>query len=194
MRQFFRWASLVATLALTAHSEWSVGMALHLDWLSWLIPVAVDSYVMFSLLSGRDQPWALGLLWSSVVVGSIHGTTYGLTMLLGIGLGTALTLVLWRIDRILHEEIEARDFKRREDEAEQARREARAQREAALAARVTAPAPEVPAAPPVRTSREPEVPAPAVVIESVPEQRTATDEELDLIGRPIVEAGGVRRR
>lgn len=51
----------------------------------------------------------------------------------------------------------------------------------------TSPDVEVPAEQPQETSRPPEVPA---AVESVPEPRTATDEDLDRVGRPIIESGG----
>lgn len=106
--------SLAATLALTSHAEYAAGVASGLPlwhpWgegshaglavgLPWLLPVAIDCYVVDALerRRGGDRWAALGILAASVIGGSAYTAATGTSALKAAGVGVILVLVLSRL-------------------------------------------------------------------------------------------------
>lgn len=103
--------SLAATLSLTSHAEYVAGVASGLPlWhpfgahqlgvgLPWLLPVAIDCYVVDALerRKGMDRWAALGILAASVIGGSAYTATTRPEALRAAGVGVIIVLVLSRL-------------------------------------------------------------------------------------------------
>lgn len=110
-RKGLRRVSLAATLALTSHAEFAAGVAAEMPlWhpfgadrlplgLPWLLPVAIDCYVVDALERklGWDRWAALGILALSVIGGSAYTADTGAEALKAAGVGVVLVLVLSRL-------------------------------------------------------------------------------------------------
>ena len=145
--------SLAATLALTSHAELAAGSAAGLPmwhpWgadglavgLPWLLPVAIDCYVVDALerRHGLDRWAALGILALSVIGGSAYTADSRVDALKAAGVGVVLVLVLSRLyaqakpSRKDAEQQRAVDARKRDDELrEQSARESRERAATAL--------------------------------------------------------------
>lgn len=91
------WASLLATIALTASAEAAAGEALGLGPMAWVLPVAIDCYVIGAVAARRDLLPALLVLAGAVAAG--HWLTAPDAMRIPSALlGPVLALVLWRVE------------------------------------------------------------------------------------------------
>jgi len=134
--------SLAATLCLTSHAEYAAGVASGLPlwhpWgngghaglaigLPWLLPVAIDCYVVDALerRNGMDRWAALGILALSVIGGSAYVAADMTEAVKAAGVGVVLVLVLARLyakAKPSKADTKAADIARTEREAEEARR------------------------------------------------------------------------
>lgn len=122
MIRAIRWASLLAVFALTSTLEYEAGIAAGLDeWQACALPVAVDGYALFAWLSGRDLWPALIAMEASVVVGAAHAHLEDPgTFWLAVGVGTMLTAVAFRINRLFHDDLDAAGAAARAEAAREA--------------------------------------------------------------------------
>ena len=107
--------SLLAVLAWTSHAHWLLAGTLGApDELRWLLPVAIDVYVLAALAQRRDLVWALSLdglavagahavhlgqrtTWWAEHVDRAGGDFQWVIPALGAAWGVILVLVMWRV-------------------------------------------------------------------------------------------------
>jgi peptidoglycan/LPS O-acetylase OafA/YrhL len=107
-----RVVGLFAVLALIAALEYGAGVAAGWGHLAYLLPLAIDTFVLGVLLAEQsrlaDRLFALGLVEFTVVVSAVAGGHEG-NVLLGGVLATALVLTLWRQDETIRRERRSRE-------------------------------------------------------------------------------------
>ncbi|MFB6984234.1 hypothetical protein [Streptomyces scopuliridis] len=103
-RDVLGWVSMLACIAVAAHGEWSLAVAVGFSpWVAAALPVAIDAYAIRAMQAGREiLPSVVLMIATNSAAHLHHGGLLTVSPWLVVAVSAIAPVVLWRVHALRH--------------------------------------------------------------------------------------------